>query len=235
MDFLKIVITSLASAITLFFLTKLMGEKQISQLSLFDYVAGITIGSIAAEMAVEVDENPLYAIVAMSIYALLGFGISIVTSKSVKLRKFLTGRALILIDNGVIYRKNLKKAKIDLGDLQTLARISGYFDISEIQTAIFEHNGNISFLPRVSARPVTPDDLNLAPKQSYMQTNVILDGNIMHRNLELCGVDEAWLRRELKSLGYVSAEDVYLATCSADKKLTAYPMETGELNIDRFE
>ena len=235
MEFLKVFVMSLGSAITLFLLTKLMGEKQISKLSLFDYVVGITIGSIAAEMATGLEKNPLYPILAMSVYALLAYGISVATTKSVKVRKFLVGDALILMDNGIIYRQNLKKAKIDLGDFLTLARIAGYFDVAEIQTAILENNGNISFLPRASSRPVEPGDLNLAPKQEYIQTNVILDGNIMYKNLRLCNVDEAWLVRELKLQGYNDAGDVYLATCSSEKKLSVYPMRTEKLSIDRFE
>ena len=226
MEVIRVIGTSILSAVVLFLLTKIMGEKQISQLSLFDYVTGITIGSIAAEMATELEKNPIDAIAAMSVYALLAFLISVSTSRSVKARKILNGRELILMDNGIIFRENMRIAKLDIADLQTLARISGYFNMSDIQTAVFEHNGSVSFLPRSSVRPVNPADMNLAPQQEHIIRNVILDGYIIDNNLKLCGIDREQLLLELKALGYNSASDVYLATCASDGKITAYPMKS---------
>ncbi len=227
---MRVIGTSILSAVVLFLLTKLMGEKQISQLSLFDYVTGITIGSIAAEMATELEKNPIDAIAAMAVYALLAFFISVCTSKSVKARKILNGRELILMDNGVIFRENMKTAKLDIADLQTLARIAGYFNMADIQTAVFEHNGSVSFLPKSSARPATPSDLKLAPKQEHITRNVILDGHIMEKNLAMCGISREKLLAELRTLGYDSPADVYLASCENDGTITAYPISSNAPN-----
>ncbi|MFA5659337.1 MAG: YetF domain-containing protein, partial [Oscillospiraceae bacterium] len=128
----KAFLTALFSVIVLFLLTKLIGSKQISQMSMFDYVNGITIGSIAADLAIA-DETKEFIIVLIAVitYAVAGYAISIATIKSVKLRRFLSGKALILIENGNIYRKNLRKCKLDLNDVLTLARNQGFFNISE--------------------------------------------------------------------------------------------------------
>ena len=235
MEIIKIVILSTVSAVILFLLTKIMGNKQISQLSMFDYVTGITIGSIAAEMATELEENPLNPIVAMIIYALLAFGISILTEKSVGARKILAGRPILLLDNGILYRSNLSKARMDISDFMMLCRVQGYFDIGQIQTAILEFNGSISIIPKSDQRPVTPGDMNMQPKQETVLTNVILDGKVMKKNLKFINHNEKWLEKHLKEQGYKSAKDVFLATCDAEGNLSVYPMVRDKIKVDWFE
>ena len=110
MEILQILLTSLGSIIALFILTKIMGNRQMSELSMFDYVNGITIGSIAAEMATSLEDDFLKPLVAMVVYTLVAVLISILTCKSIKLRKIFTGRPLILYENHKIYKKNLKKS-----------------------------------------------------------------------------------------------------------------------------
>lgn len=153
MELLKIAFTSVISVITLFLLTKLMGNKQISQLSMFDYIIGISIGSIAAEFATEL-ENPERTLVAMIIYAISAYLVSLVTGKSTHMRKIIIGKPLILFDKGKLYRENFKKAKIDISDFLTHCRNQGYFDLSQMQTAVFEYNGSISILPTEANRPL---------------------------------------------------------------------------------
>lgn len=135
----------------LFSLTKLLGNKQMSQLSMFDYINGITIGSIAAEMATSLEDDFLKPMIGMAVYTVAALLISLIASHSVKLRKFLIGRPLILYDDGKLYRDCLKKAKLDLNEFLTECRNNGYFNLSEIQTAIMETNGKISILPAAAS------------------------------------------------------------------------------------
>ena len=228
-------LTSIASVVVLFLLTKLMGEKQISQLNMFDYIVGITIGSIAAEMATEV-EKPFYlGIVAMAVYAGLAVFISIVSSKSVVLRKYLTGRSLVLMDKGKLYRTNLKKAHLDLSEFLTLARMAGYYDITQVETAVLECNGAVSFLPRAECRPVTPSDLNLSPLPERPLATVIMDGHILQNNLKMMGQNEDWLLSQLKQQGYHSPEEVFLATCDEQNQLSLFPIQEKKIPLDKFE
>ena len=221
-EILYIVVLSLGSIIAIFLLTKLMGYRQMSQMSMFDYVNGITMGSIAAEMATSLDTGFEKPLVAMIVYALVSLLLSTVSSKSIKARRMLEGAPLVLLNNGEIYRHNLKKAKIDVSELLVQCRINGYFDISKLQTAILEGNGKISFLQKATDRPLTPADVQLSPQQDYMVANVILDGKVMDENLRHTGKDEKWLLDQIKGQGAKRVEDVLLASCDSNNKLQVY-------------
>ena len=221
-EILYIVVLSLGSIIAIFLLTKLMGYRQMSQMSMFDYVNGITMGSIAAEMATSLDTGFEKPLVAMIVYALVSLLLSTVSSKSIKARRMLEGAPLVLLDNGEIYRHNLRKAKIDVSELLVQCRINGYFDISKLQTAILEGNGKISFLQKATDRPLTPADVQLSPQQDYMVANVILDGKVMDENLRHTGKDEKWLLDQIKGQGAKRVEDVLLASCDSNNKLQVY-------------
>lgn len=221
-EILYIVVLSLGSIIAIFLLTKLMGYRQMSQMSMFDYVNGITMGSIAAEMATSLDTGFEKPLVAMIVYALVSLLLSTISSKSIKARRMLEGAPLVLLNNGEIYRHNLRKAKIDVSELLVQCRINGYFDISKLQTAILEGNGKISFLQKATNRPLTPADVQLSPQQDYMVANVILDGKVMDENLRHTGKDEKWLLDQIKGQGAKRVEDVLLASCDSNNKLQVY-------------
>ena len=127
MDLLKIVALSLGSVIFLFILTKLMGNKEMSQLSMFDYIIGITIGSIAAEMSTALENDFMQPVVAMAVYAVVSIIISVLSYKSLKIRRIISGNSLILLDNWEVYRDNLKKAKLDLNEFLMQCRTSRLF------------------------------------------------------------------------------------------------------------
>lgn len=221
MEIIRIIATSLGSLIVLFILTKFMGYRQISQLSMFDYINGITIGSIAAEMATDL-EHFTQPLTAMIVYTLVVVLTSKVNEKSLVLRRLITGSPIILLDNGKIYYRNLKRARLDLDEFLIRCRNSGYFDVSKIQTAILESNGKISFLPVSAERPATPKDLNLSPVQDTMVANVIMDGEILMKNLKHMGKEEKWLISQLHSYGVSNVSDVFLATCDNNNKLNVY-------------
>lgn len=221
-EILYVIALSLGSIITIFILTKLMGYRQMSQMSMFDYVNGITIGSIAAEMATSLEENYIQPLIAMIVYALAALLLSWLSSKSVKARRVIEGPPLVLMNHGELYYENLKKSKIDVTEFLVQCRVNGYFDVSKLETAILEGNGKISFLPKVSDRPATPSDMNLAPQQDYMVANVIMDGKIMEQNLRHTGNDEKWLKKQIKAQGADKVEDVLLATCDSFNQVTVF-------------
>lgn len=157
-------LTTLGSFTAIFLAAKFIGHKQIAQLDFFDYITGITIGSIAAEMATEL-EQPWKPLTAIAIYAGVTFLLSVVTNKFPRTRRYLYGSSTILMDQGKLYRENLKKAKLDLEEFLVMCRQQGYFDLTSIQTAIFEFNGRLTILPVSTQRPVTPSDMELSPEQ----------------------------------------------------------------------
>lgn len=222
MDILKIIGLSIGSLIVLFLLTKLMGNREMSQLTMFDYIVSITIGSIAAEMSTSLENNFIEPVVAMLVYGFVTFFISYLTCRNLNIRRFFTGKAKILLDNGKLYRKNFKSAKLDLNEFLMECRINGYFNLSDIQTAILEPNGKVSFLPKTLKRPATPEDLNISPSQENILINVILDGVILKENLEKTGNNLNWLENNLKKQGINDIKKVFLATCDNQNNLSVY-------------
>ena len=132
---------------------------------------------------------------------------------------------LVLLEDGVIYRENLKKAKLDLSEFLTYCRIGGWFDLSQLQTAVFEHNGTVSFLPKEADRPATPADLNKNPSQSQVQTPLIMDGKLLSGNLRQAGKEDEWVRRCLLRQGYRNEGEVFLALWGGGEDLTVFPMD----------
>jgi uncharacterized membrane protein YcaP (DUF421 family) len=173
-------------------------------------------------MSTSLDKNYVQPMVAMVVYALAAMLLSWMSSKSFKARRVIEGEPLILLNKGELYRKNLKKAKIDVSEFLVQCRVNGYFDISKVETAILEGNGKISFLPKAEERPLTPSDMQMKPEQDYMVANVIVDGRLLHKNLGHTGNDEKWLLNQIKAQGAKSPEDVLLATCDANNQVTVY-------------
>lgn len=223
MEIIKVILTSLLSVVALFLIAKIMGHKQMSQLDFFDYICGITIGSIGAELATEL-ETPLNPLISIGVYGLIAVLLSRITSMFPKSRKYINGTPTILMNNGKLYRENFKKAKLDLSEFMVLCRQQGYFDLRDIQTAVFEFNGKLSVLPVSTKRPVNPNDLDLAPSQDYFRTELIMDGCVMKENLYRMGLDEKWLQKQLVDKGYKKAEEVFLAVCDENNQLTLFPM-----------
>ena len=225
MEIIKVILTALLSVASLFIITKIMGHKQVAQLDFFDYVSGITIGSIGAELATEL-EKPYKPLIALAIYGLASLLLNLLAHKIPRTRKYINGTPTILMNDGNLYRKNLKKAKLDLSEFMLLCREQGYFDLDEIQTAIFEHNGKLSILPKAANRPATPDDLKITAKATHIGVEVIMDGRVMGENLSRMGRDVNWLTKQLNIQGYKDAKEIFLGIYRPEEdKLTLYKNE----------
>lgn len=220
--FFIIIFRSIASLTALFFLTKMLGKKQISQLSLFDYVIGISMGSIAAEMTINMDAPFFDGLIAMAAYSSTSLAISLLSIASIKMRNFFTGTPIVLIQDGKIIRKNLRKSLLDINDLLQECRSNGYFNINAIEYAIIEACGKLSFLPKTPNRSVTLKDLNIKDNVAGLCANVIIDGMIIEKSLGLIKKDKKWLLKELKKQGYKDPESILLATVDPNYKTTVY-------------
>lgn len=224
MEIIKVILTTLLSAVALFIIAKIIGHKQMSQLDFFDYITGITVGSIAAELATEIEE-PTKPLVAIIVYGVITFSLSLLTSKVAKMRKYINGTPTIIMNNGKLYRENMKKAKLDLSEFMVMCRQEGYFNLADIQTAVFEYNGRLTILPISDKRPATPNDLNISVKDDKISTEIILDGQVLSENLKRSGLDKKWLEKQLKEQGYNSAKEIFLGICDDSNNLTLYPLD----------
>lgn len=221
-DLLNIFLRTIIVLIILFFIAKMVGKKQISQLNLFDYIVGITIGSIAADISLDLEKDLLAGLVSLFLYGIIAYLISLLTMKSIKARRFFTGVPTVLVENSKIIESGLKKTKIDINELLAEARIAGYFDLDEIEYAIMEVNGNISFLPKDREKPITKKDMNLKSVDTGLTANVIIDGIYMENNMKAIGKNKKWLDHELKILGYDNYDNILLATVDINYKILVY-------------
>lgn len=221
MDIIKVILTTLLSIAALFIIAKIMGHRQVAQLDFFDYITGITIGSVAAELATEL-EAPWKPLIAMILYGAATVGLNLITNKFPRIRKYTNGSPTVLMNNGKLYKKNIKKAKLDLDEFLMMCREQGYFDLNEIQTAIFEYNGKLTVLPVSANRPATPADLNLNPSPASVNLEVIMDGRVIGENLKKLGLDEIWLEKQLEDSGFHHAKEVFLGVCDRSNKLTLF-------------
>ena len=218
---IDVIIKGFVSLIFLFFVIKILGKKQISQLNIFDYVIGISLGNIAAEMTINSDITIINAFVAMAIYGLVSLFVSFITTKSILARRFISGVPVVLIEHGKISREQLKKVKLDVNDLMQDAREDGIFDITEVDYAIMEVSGKVTFLLKSDFDTATRKDLKIHVDDKGLVANLIMDGNIMENNLKAMGKDRKWLLNKVKERK-MKVEDIFLLTCNNKEEIMIY-------------
>lgn len=235
MDMIYITGLSLFSIVVLFLLTKMMGNKQVSQMTMFDYITGITIGSIAAEMSTALDDGFHRPLTAMIVYGVVAAILSAITNKSLKARRLIDGTSLILFENGKLFRQNLKKAKLNVNEFLIQCRIMGYHNIADIQTAVLEPNGRISILPKSEARPATNRDMNIFPPEDKLPVTIILDGIVLEENLKFSGNNDVWLKKQLKAQGIDKISEIFYASCDSNNNLSVYTCVKEKPDRDIFQ
>ncbi len=220
-DLLNVTMRAILSLVTLFLVTKMLGKKQVSQLSLFDYVIGISIGNFAAEMTINLDSDILHGTIAVIIFGLIAYIISIGTMKSIFLRRFFSGIPTVIIEDGKFLKEGLKKVKFDINDFLEQAREQGYFDVSEIAYAVMESSGKISIMPKSEYSTVINKDMKIKKEKASMPANIIIDGNLMEENLKKYGKTRKWLEQQLKNR-HKTVEDIFLATLDKNDNLVLF-------------
>lgn len=199
-----------------------MGKKQVSQMNIYDYLVGITIGSIAADISLDIEKSAISGIVSLAIYSLSGVLVTYLTIKNIRFRRFFCGVPTILIENGKIIEKNLFKEGIDINDLQEEARQSGYFELNKVNYAVLETTGKISFLAHAKEEPVTKKDMQIKAKDESLCANIIIDGTLLEDNLKNMKKDQKWLAKELKNRGYKDYKNILLFTLDNQGTITIY-------------
>ena len=199
-----------------------MGKKQIAQLSFLDYVIGISLGSIAAEMATDPDRPYYHFFIAMAIYLLLDLALTFAARKGTLLKKFVRGRPLILVERGRINYRNLTRSKLDINDLLSMCRAKGYFDLRDVSYCIFETSGEVSILPSPQAVSAKSMDLGVTPPAPSLSKDVVEDGKLIEDALRQIGKDRVWLFDQLGIEGESEIKEIALAT---------YYKDTDELKV----
>ena len=207
-----VLINSSIAFIYLFVISKLLGKKQIAQLEFIDYAVGISLGSIAAEMATNSDKPFYFYLIAMSIFFVFAFVVAFVGRKNTFLKRWLKGKPATLIYDGKIDYKQLKKSNIDVNDLLSMLREKGYFDIADVAYAVFEPSGDLSVMPVGAQKPLVMEDYDKEKIEKAELSNVlIVDGTISKSGLSEIDKDEAWLYDRLKIQDKKELDNIILA------------------------
>ncbi|MGN1227628.1 MAG: DUF421 domain-containing protein [Christensenellales bacterium] len=215
---LKLLIFSLISVVYLFIISKLLGKKQIAQLEFIDYVLGISIGSIAAEMATDIDETPFYYyLIAITVFFLFDLFVTYIGRKSPTLKRFFKGKPTVIIYDGKFNYKNLKSSKLDVNDVLGLCRQLGYFDISKIAYAVFETSGELSVLPIGEEKPTVIKDLKVEGEQASLPNHLIIDGYLSYSGLNEINKSKQWLFERLNINSKQDLQNIVLATYDSEK------------------
>lgn len=233
--YLEIVLRTLFTIVLLLVLTKIDGAKQISQLSFFDYVIGITAGSVAAVMCVDPDISIWVSAIALILFMLSGALFSYLSQKSIFCRRFFEGNPIFIIAKGEILYKGLKKARFSVNDLMRELRSQGYFDVTEINYAILETNGNVSVMPKALARPATNEDEGNEVQDDSVRADVVIDGKILKGNLKAFGKNEQWLFNQIKMQGIANLSEIALASLDTDDNLSVFCKNNTEVCRSVFQ
>jgi len=205
----------LIRAVLLYFLTlfamKAMGKRELGQLQPFELVVILIISDMASLAMQNTGVTLANSLIPIATITILQIGLSILNLKSEKCRAFFCGRPVLLIRKGMILQGNMAKLRLNLNDLQEMCRSQGYFDISTVENAVMETNGQLSIMPKAAKRPLQLGDIEPAPPEEIMGALLILDGHINQRALQALGYDEQWLDHQLQRLGLQRFAEVFVA------------------------
>jgi len=222
--YVEVIVHTVTAIVFLFIMTRLMGKKQISQMTFFDYVAGIAIGSVSANFSVTGDLSFFSGLSSIFLWAMLPLIVSYLTLHKKKARNILVGVPTILVQNGLLIPENLKKARLSVEDVLEQLRLKNAYYISDVDIAMLENSGKVSVLFKPGKQPVSMQAVNYTPAYRGLDTNIIINGKLMRENLRTVGKDEQWLRQEMGKQGYASCENILLACVDAQNALYISPM-----------
>lgn len=224
-ELVLILLRSIAAFLVLLLMARIMGKKQISQLTFFDYCVGITIGSIAATMSVDQNVKALNGIISLFLWGLFPILLAYLGMKSHTFSKLTDGRATILIKEGKVLESSMRKNLMNISELMLLLRDKGVFKVSDVEMAIIETNGNLSVMLKTDKQPVNANMLGIHVQQEHSPTILIMDGKVMKKNIEILGYTNEWLLDQIRKQGANKIKDVFLAQIDSN----------GELNLDLYE
>ncbi|NJJ40783.1 DUF421 domain-containing protein [Paenibacillus apii] len=220
---LEVILRTIVAVVVLFLLTKILGKRQVSQLSFFEYITGITLGSLAAYISLDTDNNWHLGMIAILVWVAISFGIEFLQLKSKKARDFVDFKATVLIKDGKILEENLKKERLTTDDLLEQLRGRDVFKVADVEFAIMEANGQINVLLNRENQPLTPKHLGIKVAPEKETQAVIMDGKLMPEALDMMGKTPKWLMDELEKQ-QLNMQDIFLG------QIDSY----GELTVDLY-
>lgn len=224
-NFFEMIMRATGAFIVLLIMTRLMGRKQLSQLTFFNYITGISLGTLAASIASDTNVNYINGLTSLIWWSLLTMIVGFISLKSSDARIIIDGQPVIVIKKGKILEKELGKLRMNMDDLSMLLREQKVYSIKDVENAIFEANGKLSIMLKPDQQPITKQDQNILSVQpKYMPTTLVTDGKVVDKNLQANGITLDWLTNQLNASG-LSVEDVFFVELQVD----------GTLYIDKWQ
>jgi uncharacterized membrane protein YcaP (DUF421 family) len=223
--YLEIIIQTFLAFFSILFITRLLGRQQVSQLAFHDYVNGITFGSIAATLATDLDNRTMQHFIGLILFGILTWAISFISLKSRSFRKVVEGEPVLVIQEGKILEKNLKRVRYNIDELNVLLRQNDCLSPEDIEYGLLEANGKLSIFKKSHKRTVTLGDLNLKCEEESIPTEIIIGGQIIYENLRKRKLSGKDLIDKLKSYGVKRIEEVMYGTID----------ENGKMYVDKYE
>lgn len=209
-----ILIRTAVAFIALLIAARVLGKQTIAQMTYFDFIAAITLGAIGAGIAYHLEKNPLSVLLSLSSFTAIVFLASFISLKSRTARKIFAGDPTVVIQNGKILEQNMAKMRYCLDQLNQHLRQNGVFDIGQVELAIIEPNGDLSVLKKTQSRCITPADLQIPTQYEGLALELIMDGEIIEKNLRENNLSREWLTAALAQYGVTNPKDVAYACLS---------------------
>lgn len=217
--YLNVAIRTISAFIVILVVTRLLEKEQLGQLTFYEYITGITIGSLAADMAIYSMVSPLLIMMSLLVFSALTWLSGWISLKSRVARKLLEGEPTIVMQNGKIMEENMSRIRYNVDDLLVQLRNKDVFNPADVEFAILEPHGQLSVLLKSSKKPVTREDMQVPTQYEGICSELIMDGEIIYQNLQQNSLDEAWLINELKKQGINSPENIMLASLDTSGNL----------------
>lgn len=234
MSWIEITLRTLVSYLVLIIMTRVMGKKQLSHLTFFNYVTGITIGSMAASLVTDSNLQILQGTYSIILWSVLTVLLEYITLKSIKLRELTDGRPTILIKQGKLIEDALVKTRYNIDELNMMLRKSNIFNIEEVDYAILENSGELNILKKVEYQNFIKKDSNKSVNANKnITTQVISKGKINTKTLDEFNLDVKWLENEIKKKGYKNLKDITYAEIDSNGSLFIMPVDKSKIKKEQ--
>jgi len=230
-DWIEISVRTSMSVVILFIITKMLGKRQVSQLSLFEYITGISIGNIIGYISLDLDNKWYHGIIALIVWTSISIGVELITLKSKKVRDFVDGKETILAENGQILREKLKKERLTTEEFLEQLRKKNVYRVADVEFAVMEASGEISVMLKKDYQPLSADKLGWRLGKNKPSATIIIDGNLQPTVLEAAGYSRDWLMHELKRRK-LGIEDVFLGQIDDEGQLLLYSGNEIDYGLD---
>ena len=197
---------------------RLLGKHQVSELEPAEFVLALIIADVASVPMQDYGIPLLMGVIPIIVLLCLSMILSVLTLKNLKIRALLAGVPSILIQNGKMDQKELRRTRMTLDEVLEELRLQGYTDLASVRYAVLETNGQLSILPYAQKKPPTAEDMDVPVSDPGLPLVLISDGHLISANLRRRGLDEQWLKKQLKKHGVSGVNEVFLLTVDEEKQ-----------------